>query len=291
MNSVKSVKLTDLMGRSRGCADVVVGLIDGPVAVGHPDLAGARVREIPGGVGARCALADSAACVHGTFVAGILCAQRESAAPSICPDCTLLVRPIFAEVTAGRGVRPASTAEELAAAVVECVAAGARVLNLSVALERPSLSGTRELEAALDRAARSGVIVVAASGNQGTLRTSTITRHPWVIPVIGYDLRGRPMDQSNLGASIGRRGLGAPGEGISSVSVGRTPLTVGGTSAATPFVTGAVALLWSVFPAAPAAEVKTAVLGTPLRRRRLVVPPLLDAQAAYQAMAAARTWR
>jgi hypothetical protein len=58
---------------------------------------------------------------------------------------------------------------------------------------------------------------VAAAGNQGTLGSTAITRHLWVIPVVAYDLQGRPMDQSNLGSSIGRRGLGAPGDRITSL--------------------------------------------------------------------------
>jgi len=35
------------------------------------------------------------------------------------------------------------------------------------------------------------------------------------------------------------------------------PLTLGGTSVATPFVTGAIALLWSEFPAASAAQISS----------------------------------
>ena len=104
-----------------------------------------------------------------------------------------------------------------------------------------------------------GVIVVAAAGNQGTLGSSAITRHPWVIPVVACDLRGRPTNESNLGSSIGRRGLGAPGDGITSLGAEGQPVTFGGTSVAVPFVTGAIALLWSEFPAASAAQIKLAV--------------------------------
>ena len=102
---------------------------------------------------------------------------------------------------------PSATPRELAAAIIECIDAGARVINLSLALAQPSIKGEQALEEALDQAVRRGVIVVAAAGNQGTLGSSAITRHPWVIPVVACDRRGRPMNDSNLGSSIGRRGL------------------------------------------------------------------------------------
>jgi subtilisin family serine protease len=123
---------------------------------------------------------------------------------------------------------------------------------------------------------------VAAAGNQGTLGSSVITRHPWVISIVAYDLQGRPMVKSNLGSSIGRRGLAAPGEGITSLGSDGKSLTLGGTSAATPFVTGAIALIWSEFPSATAADIKFAVNQGYSARRISVVPPLLDASAAYQ---------
>jgi subtilisin family serine protease len=128
------------------------------------------------------------------------------------------------------------------------------------------------------------VIVIVAAGNQGTLGSTAITRHPWVIPVVAYDLQGKPMGHSNLGSSIGRRGLGAPGDKITSLGVAGKPLTLGGTSTAAPFVTGAIALLWSEFPTATAAKVKYAATQASVPRRTTVVPPLLDAWAAYQTM-------
>jgi subtilisin family serine protease len=266
----------------------MVGLIDGPVALSHADLAAAKIREIPGRLRGTCNRANSAACVHGTFVAGILSAKRSSVAPAICPDCTLLVRPIFAETETGNGEMPSAAPEELASAIVECIDAGALVINLSAALTRPSPKGERRLEDALDYAARRGVIIVAAAGNQGTVGSSAITRHPWVIPVVACNLRGRPISYSNVGNSIGRRGLSAPGEDVTSLGSDGKQLTFGGTSAAAPFVTGAVALLCSEFPAATAAQVKAAVTQPYGLRRTTVVPPLLDAWTAYQVMATSR---
>ncbi len=77
---------------------------------------------------------------------------------------------------------PSATPDELAAAIVDCIEAGAHVLNLSAGLVQQSPKGERELEQALYYAAKRGVIVVAAAGNQRTIGSSAITRHPWVIP-------------------------------------------------------------------------------------------------------------
>ena len=76
---------------------------------------------------------------------------RNSPAPAICPDCTLLIRPIFAEATTGSEQMPSATPRELAAAIIECIDAGARVINLSLALAQPSSKGEQALEEALDR--------------------------------------------------------------------------------------------------------------------------------------------
>src|SRR5688572_21568305 len=116
MDPLALVRLTALMERTSGSSEIKIGLIDGPVATQHPDLAGGHLREIPGSGRMACARASSTACLHGTFVAGILSARRSSAAPAICPDCTLLVRPIFGEVTSGREHMPSATPRELAAA-------------------------------------------------------------------------------------------------------------------------------------------------------------------------------
>jgi subtilisin family serine protease len=278
------VKLTPLMSRTAGRPEIVVGLIDGPVLLTHPDLVGDHIREVSGPQGAACSRASSVACTHGTFVAGMLSAKRGAEAPAICPDCTLVVRSIFSETGSTNGRMPSATPEELADAILDTVNAGARVINLSAALAQPSVKNEQRLRHALDYAAHRGVVTVAAAGNQGTVGSSVITRHPWVIPVSACDLQGRPMADSNLGSSIGKGGLGAPGEGITSLGPGGKSQTFGGTSAAAPFVTGAIALLWSEFPAANAARVRVAITQAGGVRRNSVVPPLLDAFVAYQSM-------
>jgi subtilisin family serine protease len=280
------VGLDSLMARTRGRPEVKVGLIDGPVSVGHPDLARGNIREVKGKGTAACSVASSAACQHGTLVAGVLHAKRGTAAPAICPNCTLLVRPIFPETPSRNGTMPSATPEELAAAVMETVDAGAWVLNLSSALMQVTTHGECQLTEALDYAARRGVIVVVAAGNQATVGGTVLTRHPWVIPVVACGTQGRPTAESNLGSSIGRRGLMAPGENITSLGTDNQPRSFGGTSAASPFVTGAIALLWSEFPGAKAAEVKQALNQASPERRKSVLPPLLHAERAYQLLEA-----
>jgi subtilisin family serine protease len=189
------------------------------------------------------------------------------------------VRPIFNDDVAN-GPTLAATPAEVARGIVECITAGARVLNLSAATDEPSTRVERRLQDALDYAGKQGVLVVAAAGNRATLGSSVITRHPWVIPVVGYDARGRLLNESTLGSSIGKRGLGAPGDAIESLGPEASLRIGGGTSVAAAFVTGAIALLWSLFPRAKAHELRSALLYGP--RRRAVTPPMLDAAQALR---------
>lgn len=288
--ALELVRLTKLMERTGGRAEVKIGLIDGPVATNHPELAGSSIQEVSasGNIRGSCSRSESNACINGTFVAGILSARRGSSAPAIAPDCTLFVRPIFAEGSSGDDDMPSASPAELAHAIMETVDAGARVINLSAGIAQGSLRGNVLLSGAIDYAARRGAIVVAAAGNQSDVGSSAITSHRWVIPVAGCDSGGRPLGESNFGSSIGRRGLTAPAENIESLGPDAKPRNFGGTSAAAPFVTGALALLWSEFPSATATSLKSALIEAGGARRNTIVPPILDASAAYETMAALR---
>ena len=202
MGSLDLVQLTALMDRTSGRAEISVGLIDGPVRLPHPELANEHIREVPGKLRGTCARSESIACMHGTFVAGILSARRDSSAPAICPACSLLLRPIFSEAAGLDNIVPSASPQDLAEAIIDNVNAGARVLNLSSALAQSSSKGENKLEEALNYAAHYGAIIVAAAGNQGTVGSSAITRHPWVIPVVSCDGRGLPTSESNLGAFL-----------------------------------------------------------------------------------------
>ena len=123
MTPLDLVNLPQLMRLTSGRSEIAVGMVDGPIATGHADLARTNIQELAGRR-RPCAQPSSAACIHGTFVAGILSAKRGSAAPAICPDCTLLVNPVFSETaTGGSAEQPSSTPDELAAAILGCIQA------------------------------------------------------------------------------------------------------------------------------------------------------------------------
>lgn len=284
------VNLRPLMERVMGSPEVVIGLIDGPVRTDHPDLTRESIQAVQSR-GVACTDRRSAACFHGTFVAGILSANREAAGPGICPGCTLVVRPIFSEAGPTPHRLPAARPGDLSTAILDCIRAGARVLNVSAALLHASPEEHRDLQEVLDHACRRGVVVVAAAGNQALIGGSAITRHPWVVPVVGYDLTGCLTTQSNLGAAIGTQGLGGPGEGVTSLSSTGGSVTSGGTSVAAPFITGAFGLLLTAFPRATGADVRSAMTQSTVSRSRTIVPPLLDAWAAYRALSTAQRRR
>jgi subtilisin family serine protease len=198
-----------------------------------------------------------------------------------------MVRPIFSEVSVHDERLPVATLQMVADAIIECVNAGARLINVSASLPVPSGRAERGLLEALDYAAERNAIVVVAAGNEGVVAGSVITQHPWVLSVVACDSEGAPTRQSNLGRSIAMGGMLAPGENITSVDAAGGLRPFVGTSAAAPVVTGTLALLWSLFPFVSASDLRDAIMGPGGRRRRLqLVPPLLDAWAAHEYLSA-----
>lgn len=277
------VGLTAVIDRTRGSDSVPVAVLDGPVDSRHPAFSDATLRAIGPSELQACSNADSEAWAHGTFTAGILAADRQSPTPGICPASPLLIRPIFTTVTDGRA---ATTPADVAAAIIDSVNDKAKIINLSAELLDAGGSNAQAiLSAALDWAAHHGAIIVAAAGNRAAVAGSLLTQHPWVLPVAACDDRGVPLADSNLGASISRRGVLAPGERIMSLAPGEGTTTLSGTSAATAIVSGAIALAWSLAPAAPAYKVRQAISRAHTRRPS-IVPPLLNTPALVASLTA-----
>lgn len=272
--------LSALMRLGAGSAGVLVGVIDGPVQTELPAFSEVRFRS----AGEQTADADSRdpASVHATLVTSLLAARRDGEPSGICPECSFILHPIFEP-----GVMPRAAPARLARAIEAVVDAGARVINMSVALLPGTTQDLGMLVEALNGAWRRGVVVVAAAGNQARIGHSPMASHPAVVPVTASDARGQPTSETNLGRTIGQRGVSAPGEHIVGLRPDGTRAVFGGTSAAAPFVTGAIALLYSLLPDLDRERLIWA-LTRARRGRGALVPVPLDGWAAYQMLTGER---
>jgi subtilisin family serine protease len=275
---------------SSGRPDILIGLIDGPIDLEHPAFHQSRIRTVRESQSVACKNSSSISCSHGTFVAGILCAKRTLSAPAICPSCEIILNPIFSEDSKNKdnnnkkedeGFFPSTNPEELAVAIIETIDAGAQIINLSLGLSTSSLTIYDRLQEAYDYALRKGVIIVVAAGNQGSIGDISLINHRWLIPVAGCNEDGRFDGTSNFGPSIGNRGVLAPGLNITSTYPGGQYTHMSGSSFAAPFVTGSIALLWSIFPNATPVEIIHSITRVVSFNRRSIIPPLLNAEAAW----------
>ena len=262
-----------LMASMSGDPRLVIGLIDGPVAVDHPGLEPNRVRRMTMPAGWRQGGPD------GTFVAGVLVGRRGTSAPGVCPGCLVVSRPVAGDAL-GDGEFAVSP-DQIGAAIDDCLEAGVRILNISVVLPPAAADGSAALIAALDRAARRGVLVVVAAEGVRAAAGSALARHPWVVPVAACTRSGSPLPVAHLSPRLRRHALSAPGEDITSLDSPGGLATRSGAAVAVPFVTGAAALLWSALPETGVDAVRHALLSTARGSRMVSGAPLMDAWAAF----------
>lgn len=126
------------------------------------------------------------------------------------------------------------------------------------------------LQDAIERANAADILFVAAAGNE-SLDLETTISYPAgypnanIIAVAAIDSAGNLASYSNYGAT--RVDIGAPGSAVYSTvpsknGRGSSYASYSGTSMATPHVSGAVALYAATHPAATAAQIKAAILGS-----------------------------
>ncbi|GLZ37191.1 hypothetical protein [Actinokineospora sp. NBRC 105648] len=190
-----------------------------------------------------------------------LAAVGGSAALGICPDSPVRTRPLA----------PGSPPEDLAAALR---ARTARITLVSLPLGPGTEHRTRLLHEELDRASEHGTLVIASGATPGP-----VAAHPWVLPVLSCAASGRASWFVDQEPGAEPRGVFAPGEDVPG-PLG--PATGNGVAAAV--VACTAALLWSLFPTARAAQLRSALLIGATNPRRSG-PPLLDAERAHEFLA------
>lgn len=245
-----------------GSDNVVVAVIDSGIKAGHEDLAANllpgwnAITEQPGAEDEGELIGSGPARFsHGTHVAGIIGAIGNNVRGVAGVNWTVRILPIKA-LQSVNGGPPSGKDTDVAKAIDYAVGHGADVINLSLGFygENNSPAETPPvLRAAIDRAIASGVVVVAAAGNEGLPYMSAPASYPPVIAVGAVGRDGQRASYSSYGDGIS---VVAPGGGtanasdmilspgwLDSASGESQYLYSAGTSMATPHVAGLAALL------------------------------------------------
>lgn len=172
---------------------------------------------------------------HGTHVAGVIGAARDNGVSmrGIVPNVSIL--PVKVLDAGGSG-----DTDQIALGIKYAVDAGAKVINMSLGGSESRTMGYM-LKYAYDR----GVIVVAATGNDGQSRLSYPASSKYTISVGATNTFGVVSDYSNYGFGVD---VVAPGSKVASLIPDGNVVYMDGTSMATPHVAAMIALLKSYHP-------------------------------------------
>jgi hypothetical protein len=158
------------------------------------------------------------------------------------------------------------TDADIAASIDHAVANGAKIINLSLGGAPPN---TAVLETALQNAVNAGVIIVAASGNEGKSTPDAPASFAGTTAAKGLALAVGATDKDNAASVFHNRAgssatffLVAPGVDIVTTEKGGGTATVSGTSFSAPHVAGALALLLDLFPSLTPAQAVDLILRT-----------------------------
>ncbi|MHA6482067.1 S8 family peptidase [Paenibacillus sp. strain BS8-2] len=221
---------------------VKVGVIDTGVDFNHPDLKHSLLRGINLLSRSKMPYDDNG---HGTHIAGTIAASNSMHGMiGVAPRA--LIAPVKAFDHNG-----SAFVSDIILGIEWCVRNGMDVINMSFGMKNRS----KALLGAVTNAYNSGVIIVASSGNDGKLRyVDYPARYPQTISVGATNKFRKVAPFSNRGASID---IYAPGEKIISAWLRGNYNEMSGTSMATSHVSGAIALLLSLYPQLSPGEIKT----------------------------------
>ncbi|WP_371651420.1 MULTISPECIES: type VII secretion-associated serine protease mycosin [unclassified Streptomyces] len=245
---------------------ITVAVLDTGVDATHPDLAGQVLtgKDLVG-FGAGRGSRDWAR--HGTAMAGIIAGHGhgpggQDGVLGIAPEARILpVRVILESTDPARKKARESRGGALAEGIRWAADHGADVINLSLGDDSASAHPEPSEDAAIQYALARGSVVVASAGNGGEQgdHVSYPAAYPGVIAVAAVDRYGTHAAFST------RRWyatVSAPGVGVVIADPDRKYYEGWGTSAASAFVSGAVALVRSAHPGLSPAQIKTLLADT-----------------------------
>jgi len=251
---------------TRGSPNIRIAILDSGVDLQHPDLTanllpGFNAATNTAGGGAMPAHYENRS--HGTSVAGIVAAQANNnrGIAGVAHNSRILPVSVELEANAERVTRGLHWARQN----------GARVINMSFYVVGDI---TDDLISALNAATAANIVLVAASGNNGSSTVDFPASRPDVIAVGAINRNGHRWTGSNYGAGLN---VVAPGAGIFTTGMTNDPRIgqshivndgvnngiyfrdINGTSLAAPHVAGVAALILSVRPDLTAQQVRNVI--------------------------------
>jgi hypothetical protein len=135
---------------------------------------------------------------------------------------------------------------DLARALLRAAQLGANIVNISGGHLQPSGTAHPILADAVRHCAENGILIVAATGNEGCECLNVPAALPSVLAVGAMTSEGEPLELSNWGDPYLTHGILAPGQNILGAAPGGLFTINTGTSYATAIVSGVASLLISL---------------------------------------------
>ncbi|MEU6825089.1 type VII secretion-associated serine protease mycosin [Streptomyces atriruber] len=239
---------------------ITVAVLDTGIDAEHPDLEGSVLKgEDMVGFGA--GRGDRPWARHGTAMAGIIAGHghgegRADGVLGIAPEAKILpVRVILEDGDPARKKARSTRGNALADGIRWAADNGADVINLSLGDDSKSAHPEPAEDAAVQYALKKGVAVVASAGNGG--ERGDHVSYPAAYPGV---IAATAVDENGARASFSTRRwyatVAAPGDDIVIADPDHKYYEGWGTSAASAFVSGAVALIRAAHPDLKPAQIK-----------------------------------
>lgn len=226
--SLKEFGIPDLWKKTTG-KGVRVAVLDTGCAVMHPDLVD-QVVDAADFTKSKVGPGDTNG--HGTHCCGVIAAKKNDVGiVGIAPDAKLLVGKVLSDSGVG-------SASGIIAGIEWAVSKKADIISMSFG----SPFSDPRIEKAIKYAASKNVMLIAAAGNEGP-GPATVGfpgRYQEVLSVAAIDPNRKVAKFSSRGPEVD---IAAPGVDILSTYPPKNYAKLSGTSMATPFVAGVVALL------------------------------------------------
>ena len=238
--------LEDLLKFGKGNSNIKIAVLDGSVDLKHPcfntsggNLVAYETDQI------QPSDTKGLALKHGTAVCSLIFGKPNSSVEGVAPGCSGIIIPIYSEDA--NGVFSSASQVELARAIEMAIQKGANIINVSGGQFSNTGHPDVFLKQAIDKCFKKGILIVAATGNDGCNCLHVPAADSQVLAVGSLDENGEPTNETNFGSSYKINGILAQGKNLTAaLAGGETFQTGGGTSYATPMVSGIIGLLMSL---------------------------------------------